>query len=183
MPQVRGGSERIQTFEQIRRAHRDDGLREELVHVKARVGPAAQTDRRVESFAIEVHDLEAGRDPHVDVRMSGVESLQTRYQPLRRERGGHAHVQGTARVMSLLSVDRLGEPVESLAESGKAGLASVGEQERVAHTPKELHAQVALEPFHLVADCRGRDVQLASCLREAEVPARGLKRPECIERW
>ncbi len=84
--------------------------------------------------------------------------------------------------MSLLSVDRVGEPDEALAESGKAGLAGVREQEGVAHSPKQLHTQVALEPFHLVADCRGRDVQLASCLREAEVPARGLKRPECIER-
>ena len=53
--------------------------------------------------------------------------------------------------MFLLPVDRVCEPVEALTESGEEGLAGVGEEERVANTPKELHAQVSLEPFHLLA--------------------------------
>ncbi len=35
-------------------------LIEELMDIKARIGPAAQTDRHVETFAVEVHNLEAG---------------------------------------------------------------------------------------------------------------------------
>ncbi len=91
-------------------------------------------------------------------------------------------MQGTPRVVFLQSFDRVCEPVKALAESGKAGLAGVGEQERVAYTSKELHAHIALEPFHLVADCRRRDVQFRRGPREAQVPARGLECPKCIER-
>jgi hypothetical protein len=116
VPQIPWSSERMGTFHQTRCAHRDDGLREQLVHLEIRVGAAAQANRRVESCAVEIHYLQAGRDPYVDLRVGGIEPLQARYQPLRGERRGHAQLQRTPRVVGLESLDGFGEPVEALTE-------------------------------------------------------------------
>ena len=82
MAQVFRRSQRVRSVDEAGAAHRNDGFLEELVGFQARIAPTPQADRRVEAVSIEVHEPEAGRHPHIDLRVRGVESLQPRHQPL-----------------------------------------------------------------------------------------------------
>ena len=66
-------------------AHRHHTLSEEAVGDETGVATAPDSYRGVDAVALEVRQLQSGRDPHVDVRMCRVEAVKPRDEPLGRE--------------------------------------------------------------------------------------------------
>src|SRR5262245_25421208 len=73
------------TFQERWTAHRHDALSEEAVGNETGVATAPDSYRGVDAGALEVYQLQAGRDPHVNVRMCAVEAVKPRDEPPGRE--------------------------------------------------------------------------------------------------
>src|SRR4051794_29940915 len=63
----------------------------------------------------------------------------------------------------------------------RIGSADVGQDESVVYALEQLHTEQALERPDLLPYCAGADMELPRCPLEAEVPRRGLERPECVQ--
>jgi hypothetical protein len=80
-------------------AHRHHTLSEEAVGDETGVAAAPDSDRGVNAVALEVCELQRGRDPHVDVRMCRVEAVKPRDEPLGREYRGSTQDEGAAEIV------------------------------------------------------------------------------------
>src|SRR5713226_5988550 len=69
------------------------------------------------------------------------------------------------------------------ADTGKIILGFRRQRQRAVLPDEQANSQFLLKPFDLMADSGLRDVQLGRRLREAQMPGRGLKRAQSIERW
>ena len=118
----------------------------------------------------------------LDLRLALRELGEPRHEPARgehRRRGDHE-----LRFLAALA-DRLHrgrERVEAFAQLRQAGARRVGELHAARRAAEELHAEVLLEAFHLVAHRRLRDVQLGRRFLERQVARGGFEYPQRIQR-
>jgi hypothetical protein len=87
-----------------------------------------------------------------------LKSVQTRHQPFGGKRRRTADSQADLGIDIAQPVDRIGNLIETVAQSRQTGLSGMGQQQRPVEAAKELHAEMIFEEFDLAADRRGGDV-------------------------
>jgi hypothetical protein len=155
---------------------------EQLDRLRAGIARRAVADRQVHAVAFEVHELDAGREAHVDIGVCNRETGEPGDQPQAREswRGGHHH-----RLLSRGLAKLFGHAVQLLQHrTGRDVqlLPRLGETQRAVQALEQRHVQPLLECGDLPADGRLRERQFVGGPGEAQVPGCGLERFEQVQR-
>jgi len=150
--------------------------------MQARVmaAPVAQADIHIVLAKID-HALH-GIDADLGAGVALTERLEPGYQPLDRERRGHADRERPRRLGAAQPRHRSGQAIEALADPGERALARLGEQQPLRPALKQPHPQVLLERLELMADGGRRHVQLVRRLGKTQMAPRGLERAQAVQR-
>src|SRR6185369_4942421 len=168
-------------FQQRWTAHRHHTLSEEAVGDETGVATAPASYGGVDAVALEVGQLQRGREPHVDVRVSRAEILEPRDQPLGCEDRRDTQDQRTPTIVLPQCVHRPLQLGEARSQPGKKRLAGVGQEQRIANATEEPDREIVLQRLYLMADRGDGDAQLVRGLRDAQVTARCLEGAERVE--
>src|SRR5215216_6891435 len=85
-------------------------------------------------------------------------------------------------VLAQQAVGRKPEIIERGTDAGEIVLRLLRQRQRTVLADEQANAELFLQPLDLVADRGLRDVQLERRLRKTQMPGRGLKRPQSIQR-
>lgn len=166
------------TLHQSRAAHRECGRVQQSLGARIRVVASPVADRQIDLIVDEVRQAVVRFDADANLRMIGLEAMESRCQPFRRERGQRADPDDL-----VTDVDHL---LQRILEQGKDGVELLGQRtpglgknDGAVVTQEQLHFEMVLEALDLVADRRRRNEQLLGRCRET-LPAR--RRLERLER-
>src|SRR5215470_2389530 len=162
-------------------AHRYHTFSEEAVGDETGVATAPASYGGVDAVALEIGQIQSGREPHVDIRVSRAEALEPRDQPLGCEDRRDTQDQRTPTIVLPQGVQRPLQLGEAGAQPGKKRLAGVGQEQRIASATEEPDLEIVLQRLYLVADRSHRDAQLVRGLRDAQVTARRFEGAERVE--
>ncbi len=168
-------------FQKLGAGHRRDGLPQEAGDLQARIAPGAVADGEVHLAAGEVDQLQAGRQPHVDLRMGGLEASQARHQPLGGEGGGGRDGEAASVLGGGQQRRGLGQAVERFSQGGKRGLGRVGEQEALGGALEQRSPDIVLQVLDLLADGARRHRQFVGGAAEIHMPRGGLEGAQGVQ--
>jgi hypothetical protein len=133
-------------------------------------------------LADEIDHPHRGIDAQVDLRMTDAKAFEARHQPFGCDRWRSGHGEQADAVALTSARHRFGDALESVAQPRQAGLTRIGQAHRAIETAEELHAEIGLERFDLMADRRRRHAQLLGRGVEAEMARGGLEGTQRVER-
>ena len=114
--------------------------------------------------------------------MGFLERGQPRQQPFGGQRRQRRDRQHTVVVLAQQAVGGESQIVERGTDAGEVVLRLRRQCQGAVLADEQANPKLFLQPFDLMADRSLRDVQLGRRLREAQMPGRGLKSPQSIQR-
>ncbi len=143
----------------------------------------AMADRQVDVLAREIHVMQRGAHPQIDVGMRFREAAQAMHEPFGGEVGGCADGQRPGVLALQQPLGAAGDAVECVAHDAQVRAPSFGDDEALALPIEELEAKLRFERLDLVADRALRHAQLLGGAREALMARGGLESLEGVQRW
>ncbi len=181
--QVRRHAQGSGALEQAWTAHGHRHLVHQPVDAHARIAAGAVAHRDVDPLAGQIHQTHGGVQAHVVAGVRLAETVEPGHQPFGAEGGRHADRERPALVARAQRVHGRGEALEALAKTRQTGLSRIGESQRAVGALEQRQPQVGLQALDLMADRRGRHVQLLGGARDAQVAGGGLEGAERVQRW
>ena len=159
----------------------DHGLPDQPSYLHAGIAAGTVAQGNVHLSGREVHQVQACRQPDVDLGIGRLETPQSRHQPLGGEgrRGGEGKPPTVHRCGQQGS--GLGEPVEGLPEGGQGGLGRVRQQEPLGRPAEEGRAYIVLQVLDLLRHGTRRDRKLICRPGEVEVARSRLEGAQGVE--
>ncbi len=168
--------------QQRRADHRRDGFAEQAGDLQPRIAARAIADGQVDLARGEVHQLQSGVHPDLDLGMRRLEAAQPRHQPLGGERGRHRDGEAAPFLDGGQQAGRLGQPVEGFAQGGQGGLRRVGEQQALGGALEQRAAYVVFQVLDLLAHGARRHRQLVGGAAEVHVPRGRFEGAQGVQR-
>ena len=182
VPEIPRLGDQAMALQQLRRAHRDQPLVEELLRVQAGPGPRTKADPGVHSGLDEIDERGGGVDLHVDARVLRREIRESRQEPLREVGGDGRHAQGPGAAIGPRLVDRTLEIGERRLDLRPQQRALRRQLNLAPIAAKERHAQILLERLHLHAGGARGDAECVRAAGEALVFGHCDEDPQARER-
>ena len=165
-----------------RRCHGDDVHRRQLARDHARRQREAAADRGIEAFADDVDPAVVEVPVGQDRRVAGQEVVEQRHQEVAAEGLAHAHLERAGRLV--VDPARAGhrglQRGERTVHLAQEPLAAFGQRQPTRAALEQAHAQIGLEPGHVLADAGWRQPEDARRGGEAAVLCRPDERHQML---